>query len=177
MIAIYKDTNTINEDSDNLAINALEQLVKDTNGEVSIEITSVLNTELSKDPEKNKDRIKKAEEYIYTYEVAVLGESQLGSSVVGSDRDNIEYGDILSIIFGDKPRANYKSNDRRDALHIHTAIRGGGRYFITYDKKLLRKSMEIEERFHSVIICTPERCLELVLERIKVLKQAGYWKV
>lgn len=176
MIAIYKDTNTLNEESDNRAINELEKLVVEYPDEISIDKTSVMDTELKKNASKNAKRLHKSSEYIESYEVAVLNVSRLGYGVLGSGQDDQELTDILSIIFGEKPRSSYKQNDLRDALHIHTVIRHGGSYFITYDKKLLRRSKEIKERFNSIIICKPEKCLELVLARIKVLKDAGHWQ-
>lgn len=173
VITIFKDTNTLNEDSSNQAINALEKLVEESSGKISIEIATVMETELLKDSNKNEVRLKKAAGYIYSYEVAVLGESRLGYSILGSEEDNKSYKELLIILFGDKQ--NYKSNDKRDALHIHTAIRSGGRYFITYDKKLLRRSVDIQARFNSLIICIPEECLKLVLMRIDALKETNHW--
>lgn len=175
MIAIYKDTNTLNEESKNSAINELEKLAIKYPDEISIDKTSVMDTELGKKPELNAKRLKKSSEYIESYEVAVLDISRLGFAVLGSEQDDRELTDILSIIFGARPRSRYKQNDLKDALHIHTVIRHGGRYFMTYDKKLLRKSKEIENRFNSTIICTPEKCLQLVLARIETLKNAGHW--
>ncbi len=173
MIAIFKDTNTLNENSNNQAINALEELVEESSGKISIEVATVVETELQKDFNKNHQaRLKKAAGYIYSYEVTVLGESRLGFSIPGSEEDGKNYRELLKIFFGDKQ--NYKSNDRRDALHVHTAIRNGGRYFITYDKKLLRRSTNVQERFNSLIICTPEECLRLVLERIELLKETNH---
>ncbi|GEM_PF-4443908 len=176
MIAIYKDTNTLNEESDNRAINELEKLAIEYPDEISIDKTSVMDAELKKNALKNAKRLHKSSGYIESYEVLVLDVSRLGYAVLGSEKDDKELTDILSIIFGEKPKSSYKQNDLRDALHIHTTIRHGGRYFITYDKKLLRKSKEIEGRFNSIIICNPEKCLELVLVRIKVLKDAGHWQ-
>ena len=50
----------------------------------------------------------------------------------------------------------------RDAMHVMTAIRYGGTYFITSDKKVLQSSEQILNRFNATIICNPEDCLAKV---------------
>lgn len=168
MIAIYKDTNTINSLKNNNAINSIERLAEDFPDQIIIEKTDVLDTELEQNYKKNANRLKKSSTYIESFGIAVVGHSRLGHCIVASDKEDKEIEDILSICFNKKPRRNYSKKEMRDAMHIHTAIRYGGTYFITYDKKLIDASNKILERFNSTRICIPEACLDLIYEKLKL---------
>lgn len=173
MISIYKDTNTINANHKNNAINELEELTEIYPDKVMIEKTDALDTELLQSPRHNSSRLSKSDQYIESFGSAILGHSRLGHSVIGSDADEKNFSVVLNILFGERSRSSYTKQEIRDAMHVMTAIRYGGIYFITYDKKLLEKSNDLFRRFNSTIISTPETCLTKVKSRLKVLLQRG----
>ncbi len=140
MIAIYKDTNTINTNLKDVAVNALEALAEKYPENLMFEKTDTLDTELLENKKHNTERLKKSDGYIESFGVAVLGHSRLGHSVVGSESDDKIFSEILEVLFGKKQRSSYTRQEIRDAMHVMTTIRYGGNYLITYDKKLLAKS-------------------------------------
>lgn len=169
MIAIYKDTNTINARGLIIAINELEELAEKYPNHLMFEKTDTLDTELLQNPTKNSERLKKSSNYIESFGLAVLGHSRLGSSVVGTDEEDKQFGEILKIIFGEKKRNEYNKNEIRDGMHVMTTMRYGGNYFITNDRKLLDKSKELFQLNNVTIVCSPEACLARVKDRLKVL--------
>ena len=169
MIAIYKDTNTINANLNDPAINELEILVEKYPKYLMFEKTDTLDTELLENSHHNARRLKKSDQYIESFGVAVLGHSRVGHSIIGSDADDKRFSEVLEILFGKKLRSNYAIQEIRDAMHVMTTIRYGGNYLITYDKKLLEKSQQIFSRFNSTLICNPNECLEKVKKRLYIL--------
>lgn len=169
MISIYKDTNTVNANLNDTAINELEKLAELYPDNLMFEKTDTLDTELSENPPYNAARLKKSDGYIESYGVAVLGHSRLGHSLLGNELDEKQFSEILEIIFGKKVRSSYTKQEIRDAMHIMTTIRYGGNYLITYDKKLLAKSEQLFKRFNSTIICTPGDCLIKVKPRLSLI--------
>lgn len=169
MIAIYKDTNTINANLKDSAVNALEELAERYPEKLMFEKTDTLDTELLENPHHNAGRLKKSDQYIESFGVAVLGHSRLGHTVVGSEADDIMFTDILKILFGKKQRSSYTKQEIRDAMHVMTTVRYGGNYLITYDKKLLDKSGQLFNRFNATIICNPNDCLMKVKQRLSVI--------
>lgn len=168
MIAIYKDTNTINANKKITAVNELENLAEEYPEQLIIEKTDTLDVELLENEAHNENRLKKSDDYIESFGVAVLGHSRVGHSIVGSKSDDLIFTEILKIIFGQKLRNEYSKQEIKDAMHIMTTIRYGGTYFITYDKKILNKSDKLFGRFNSTIICTPEDCLVKVKKRLNL---------
>lgn len=128
MDSIYIDTNCINARQNNDAINKLEELYDQER--ILIEKTDTLDTELQ-DGQGYPQGQKKAMNYIESYGPAVVGHSRLGSSIVGSDEDDKRLGKMLEILWGKKVRSSYDNSQIRDAMHISTAARYGGTYFVT----------------------------------------------
>ncbi|HVZ12291.1 MAG TPA: hypothetical protein VG965_04650 [Patescibacteria group bacterium] len=170
MISVYIDTNCINARQDNTAINELEKLYHDDM--LLIEKSDTLDTELSHGSGYPKGQ-KKSLDYIESYGPAVVGLSRVGSSIVGSEEDDKRLSKVLEILWGKKIRSAYSMQDMGDAMHITTAARYGGNYFVTNEKRLLKKSKEIKDEF-GIEVCTPEDCLDKVLKRIKVLEENGH---
>lgn len=169
MIAVYKDTNTINANLQDSAVNALEELAEQYPDNLMFEKTDTLDTELLENPQHNVGRLKKSDQYIESFGVAVLGHSRLGHTVVGSEEDDKMFSEILGILFGKKQRSSYTRQEIRDAMHVMTTIRYGGNYLITYDKKLLAQSKKLFNRFNATIICTPSDCLMKVKQRLSLI--------
>lgn len=169
MIAIYKDTNTINANLKDEAVNELEELAEKYPENLMFEKTDTLDTELLENPHHNAGRLKKSDQYIESFGVAVLGHSRLGHTVVGSEADDKNFAEILEILFGKKQRSGYTKQEIRDAMHMMTTVRYGGNYLITYDKKLLSKSEQLFNRFNATIICTPSDCLTKVKHRLSLI--------
>lgn len=169
MISVYKDTNTINSKGKDNFVNQIELLAEKYPDNLIIEKTDTLDTELLQNQIHNAERLKKSDNYIESYGPFVLGHSRLNHSVLGNNNDDKELVEILEIIFGAKSRNQYIKQEIRDAMHILTAERHGGKYFITTDKKLLKSSDKIFARFSSIIICTPENCLIKIMDKFKVL--------
>lgn len=167
IISVYIDTNCINAKQDDETLNELEKFYQDE--KIIIETTDTLETELREGKGYPKG-LGKASGYIFSYGPAVLGHSRLGSSIVGSEEDDRRLGRVLEILFGRKPRPQYSKNEIRDAMHIATAIRYGGTYFVTKDRALLKKSQQIKNEFQ-IVIDTPEECFIQVKERLKLTEE------
>jgi hypothetical protein len=170
MISVYIDTNCINAREDNSAINKLEKFYEQDL--ILIEKTDTLDTELARGAGYPKGQ-RKAMNYIESYGPAVIGYSRLGFSTVGNDADDKRHGRILEILWGKKIRSAYSKSEMGDAMHIATAARYGGTYFITNEKKLLIKSEEIKTEFN-IEISTPEDCVEKVKKRLRILTENGH---
>ncbi len=163
MILVYLDTSCVNAKQKIEALNELDRL--NDEGKIMVEITDTFETELRSG--KGYPRgLPKASKYIFSEGPAVVGHSRLGSCIVGSDEDDRRMARVLEILFGKKPKTKYTSNDIRDVMHISTAIRYGGTYFVTLDKKVLKKAEKIKNEFQ-IIITDPVECLKQVKTRLK----------
>lgn len=164
MISIFIDTNCINARGNDVAINELEKLYRED--KILIEKADTLDTELThgfgypKGQEKSLD-------YVESYGPAVIGHSRIGFSMIGDEGDDERLGSILKILWGTRNRSDYSTNEIRDAMHIATAVRYGGTYFITKEKNILKKNYEIKKEF-GINVCDPEHCLEEVKKRLKI---------
>lgn len=170
MISVYIDTNCINARQNSSALNELEKLYEE--GLILIEKTDTLDTELARGTGYPQGQ-KKSMNYIESYGPVVLGYSRIGSSILGSDEDDKRFSKILEILWGKKIRSMYTSSEIGDAMHIATAARYGGTYFITNENRLLIKSQEIKNELN-IEICRPEDCIERIKKRIKILEDNGY---
>ena len=163
VILVYLDTSCVNAKQEIEALNELERLNDEE--KIMVEITDTFETELRSG--KGYPRgLPKALKYIFAEGPAVVGHSRVGSCIVGSDEDDKRMTRVLEILFGKKLRAKYTGNEIRDAMHISTAIRYGGTYFVTLDKKVLNKSEEVKSEFQ-ITITDPEECFKQVKDRLK----------
>lgn len=165
--SVYIDTNCINAKQKDEALNRLEKLYSDE--EILIETTDTLETEFNEGGGYSKGKQKASNNYIFSYGPAVVEHSRIGTSIVGTDEDDKRLEKVLTIIFGRKRRQDYSRNEIRDCMHISTAVRYGGTYFVTYDKALLIKSEAIKGEF-GIKIKTPADALKEILERIEYEK-------
>ncbi|MFA5136017.1 MAG: hypothetical protein WC489_01330 [Patescibacteria group bacterium] len=162
LISVYIDTSCINAKQEISALNELEKLNDEE--KIIIETTDTLETEL-RDGKGYPRGLKKASNYIFSEGPAVVGHSRLGSCIAGSDEDDRRMTKVLEILFGKKARNKYTKNEIRDVMHVCTAIRYGGTYFVTLDTKILKRSPEIKNEFQ-IIIAKPNECLNLVQARL-----------
>jgi hypothetical protein len=96
---------------------------------------------------------------IEALETGVWGFSRWDHAVWGSQRDDELISRILECLFGKKDRFAYPKQQAMDAMHVHTAGRNGGNYFVTRDNGILVKASEINS-LCGVLPITPEGCLE-----------------
>lgn len=169
-ITIYIDTNCINSKQKIEALNELEKLHEE---EITIEKTSVLDTELLENPTHNADRLKKSDNYIESYESGNWDNSRWDHAVWAFDKDEKDLTRLLDILWGRKVRSAYTRQEMRDAIHISTAARYGGTYFVTQEKALLNKAEVIEKEF-TIKIASPNDCLTAVEKRLAELAILGY---
>jgi hypothetical protein len=169
MISIYKDTNTINARGKDAFINELEELAEKYPDSLSIDRTDVMDTEFMQNSIYNAERLKKSSTYIESFGEGTWDNSRWDHMVWGDNNGDDKLGDMLKLIFGEKKRSEYTKNEIGDAKHILTTMHHGGRYFITYDGKILNKTKEIYALNNATTVCTPEECLERVKSRLKVL--------
>jgi len=155
-ISVYIDTNCINARNSIPGMNKLEQLYEED--KILIEKTDTLDTEL------HKKGLEKPSNYIENYGVGVVGHSRVGSCVVGSQKDELQFQDILNKLWGKKEKSKYTRQQIRDAMHISTAKRYGADFFVTQDKTLIEKSKEL-----NLLICTPEQCLEILNKKYGIV--------
>ncbi len=160
MLKITFDTNV-------LPIEDLNSLVKDKLVELSV--VSVTSRELEK--HSLAVELKKLNEITETavwdeskwgqviYETAVVGESRLGESVVGSNKDVDVFEKLLEIISsGSFPKPGKRSNlsdgerrQLRDAMILTAHIREGRDIFVTEDiKGFIGRNNEIKRRIESL---------------------------
>lgn len=168
-IGVYIDTNCINARQKDDSLNELEKLHEV--GKIQIEKTSVLDTELQ-EGKGYPLGLNKSDRYIESYEVAVLDHSRLGHSVVGGNNDEKMFSRILEILWGKKHRTRYSKSEIRDAMHLFTAIRYGGSYFITLERDLLIKAELLQKEF-GIKTRSPKDCLKEVKERLSLLESLG----
>lgn len=166
MISVYIDTNCINARQNDQFLNELEKLYLEE--KILIEKTDTLDTELQENKKYPLGQ-KKSLSYIESYGPAVFGHSRWGSTIFADEHDEKRLTKVLAILFGPKSRQSYGRNDIRDAMHISTAIRYGGGFFVTSEKALIDKAKEIEKEF-GIKIRTPQDCLT----EVKDLISRGY---
>ncbi|MFW9995039.1 MAG: hypothetical protein ACFFD4_23580 [Candidatus Odinarchaeota archaeon] len=122
MLKIALDTGCLNVKGKHPILNELEQLEKD--GHLEITTSSVLEREQM---EKNvmqewRDRyLSKINKHSKEYEVMIIGRSEIGKAVLGSERVR----DIIESTIQSDPKNDY------DKWILHTAIVNQNDYFLT----------------------------------------------
>ncbi|MGW0899859.1 hypothetical protein ACWD0G_23250 [Streptomyces goshikiensis] len=127
---------------------------------VSLRRTDAMDTELDAAPaEKWADLTGASALYAESYGPAILDHSRLDHSVVASDEDVARDTLVFETLFPGAVRATCRKNHIRDAMHVATAIRYGGRSFVTKERKLLNKSTRISELFPGFSIWSPTQAV------------------
>jgi hypothetical protein len=170
-ITVYIDTNCINSLKKIDALNELEKLHEEE--KIAIEKTDTLDTELQQNSSKNANRLKKSMNYIESYGAGVWDNSRWDHSVWGDTSDETKLTRMLEILWGKKVRSAYTRQELRDGMHIQTASRYGGTYFVTQEKALIAKSEIIEKEF-TIKVVSPDDCLAKINKRLRELEELGY---
>ena len=127
---------------------------------ISLRRTDAMDTELAAAPEEKWAALTEASAaYAESLGPMVLDHSRLDHSVLGSDEDVARDDLVFSTLFPGADRATCRKNHIRDAMHVATAIRYGGRAFVTKERKLLNKSDRIAELFQGFRIWSPAQAL------------------
>lgn len=158
---IFIDTNCLNENQDDLALNELESL--NTSGLISIERADVMDTEMMEG--KFTKGLKKSAQFIESYGPAVFDHSRWDHSVFATDQDALNFTQSLYCLFGKRERSQYRKQQMRDAMHLTTAAKYGANYFLTKDKKILSKSNQLK-KILGITVCLPQDCLTEIKETI-----------
>jgi len=105
----------------------------------------------------------------------VLGHSQLGRSVLGSDEDAQRLHDVHRLIWNreweqEGPSESKQAPRRiRDTMHVATAIRYGGDVFVTNDQAVVDAGPKIAEKYR-LRICSPARALAELGSEITLMR-------
>jgi hypothetical protein len=96
----------------------------------------------------------------------VFDHSRWDSAVFASDEDETRLRQVAALV---KPGVvggwdKLTSNDRRDVMHVATAIRYAGNGFVTNDRPLLGKAPAIAEAFNHFAILNPEQALARIAD-------------
>ncbi|WP_345040402.1 hypothetical protein [Streptomyces sannanensis] len=127
---------------------------------ISLRRTDAMDTELADArPEKWMSLTETSASYAESFGPLVLDHSRLDHCVLGSDDDATRNDQVFAALFPGADRATCRKNHIRDAMHAATAIRYGGRAFITHERKLRNKSDQIAELFHGFRIWSPDDAL------------------
>ncbi|MFI6280471.1 hypothetical protein [Streptomyces sp. NPDC050988] len=127
---------------------------------ISLRRTDAMDTELAAAPEEKWAALTEASaSYAESFGPMVLDHSRLDHCVLGSDEDVARDEVVFSTLFPGADRSTCRKNHIRDAMHVATAIRYGGRAFITHERKLLNKSDQIAGLFQGFRIWSPAQAL------------------
>ncbi|MFD5254714.1 hypothetical protein ACFWM5_17970 [Streptomyces bobili] len=134
---------------------------------INLRRTDAMDTELGSAPEEKWVTLTEASaSYAESFGPMVLDHSRLDHCVLGSDEDIARNDLVFSTLFPGADRATCRKNHIRDAMHVATAIRYGGRAFITHERKLLNKSDQIAALFQGFRIWSPTEALREVASAI-----------
>ncbi|MFB6821500.1 hypothetical protein ACFCXA_07905 [Streptomyces virginiae] len=97
--------------------------------------------------------------YAESFGPAVLDHSRLDHAVLASDEDVCRDALVFETLFPGADRATCRKNHIGDAMHVGTAIRYGGRAFVTNEKKLLNKSARMGELFPGFSVWSPTQAV------------------
>lgn len=167
IFAIFIDTNCLNENNDDPALNELEEL--EAKGTILIEKADVMDTELLQKPYHKG--LAKSLKYTESFGPLVLGHSRLGHAVFGSDDDAVRFVHILHALFGKRIPQQYRKQQIRDAMHLVTAAKYGANFFVTRDKKIIKRAEIIKSISGGVLPAVPEDCLSYIKKRQKWLEE------
>jgi hypothetical protein len=124
--------------------------------------TDVADTELLKAPEDERPKLQAQSSELSEYlGPLVLDHSRLGSSVLGSEEDQMLLETVFSTLFPGRAWASGNSHDQRDAMHVAWAKREAFDGFITDEKQLLRRNDAMRKKYNGFSILSPEDALTI----------------
>jgi hypothetical protein len=162
-LLFYIDTNIV--DALSAEAGALRRLDKE--GWITLFKTDMMDIELSAAPTTELPRLFAASApYPESFGPEVPGESDPNSSVRASQEDTDRVRDVFTLLYPGADWTAPRPNNRRDAMHVATAIRYGGRAFVTHDAKILKKDTVISQRFNGFRIWTARQALAEAAARV-----------
>jgi hypothetical protein len=151
--AVYLDTNCINARGGDRAVADLQSFLRSRGA--NFQKTSALDTELR----GYRPGLGKSADMAESLETGVWGFSRWDHAVYGSQKDDEDISAILECLFGKRDRFAYSTQQVMDAMHLHTAGRNGGHFFVTRDDEILSKATAIQTLCAGLRPVTPEQCL------------------
>jgi hypothetical protein len=153
------DTNFINDPTP--AVRQLRALNDD--GTVYLSRTDTLGTELARAKGERGVALRAlADEHVEHRGPIVRGVSRWDTSVWPTADDEARLDRVFAVCFPGSHRDADRSNNLRDAMHIATSIRYGAQGFITRDKRILRRAVNMRTAFDAFVVTDPEGALEIV---------------
>lgn len=158
-LIFHCDANFLDDPS--AAATELRQL--DADGWIMLKAADTVGTELAQESDDNRRSMLKdeASNYPEAWGSAAFDESRIDSSLIGSD-DEARFDRIFALLFPGADRdstSRNAGNQRRDAMHVATALRYGAGIFITHDRALLEKAGAVAAQFNDFKIMEPEHAL------------------
>jgi len=147
-------------------------------GWIYLQTPSTVYMELSnrKDPKARRDLLELRQPFTIPFGTLVLGHSQLGLSVLGTDKDELVLHKIHELIWNgttfevDAAKSDegvHKAKNRiRDSMIVHTSIRIGASGLITQDIGLLDGAPAISGNFSNFQILSLESAKEIALKEV-----------
>lgn len=147
-------------------------------GYIEISRTSVMDTELTED--RNKDRrdylLGLSARYPEIFSVLVPGHARLDHAVLGSDEDARVWDELWALLWPGRDRAAARKQHVRDALNVWSARRNGADGFVTSDQQLLSRAGVVSNYFDGFLVVTAEEALLITtrrLERWRLRREVG----
>jgi hypothetical protein len=113
--------------------------------------------------------IKKSQNYIESPGLGIFNHSRWNHFLFfDGSSDSGRLDRIIEILWGVHDRNQIDKNELRDAMHISTAVKYGGAFFVTTDKGLLKQHERIKCEF-GLNIVAPDACLAEVSRRLITL--------
>lgn len=153
-------------------------------GWISLETPDTVEFELSKidDPQIRAKRFEQRANFAMPLGPAVLDQSRLGLSVMGSKEDESRLKNIHGLIWGSSTCdldfsacfTSTKSQHRlRDSMIVSTSIRYGISALITRDDKLLASSPRLKENYEFAVI-SPEYALSIAEAEVQRTRKVAH---
>lgn len=154
-LCLYFDTNVIGDQAQ-----AVQELWRcRTEGWIRIQRTDTMDTELERASElKRQDLLAESAQLAESLGGVRIGVATGVPKMTGSDQDQRDLEDAFEILHPGSTKLPRRGNDVRDAMHICCAARYGAQMFVTRDKGILKRALQIRERF-DLEVADPEQTM------------------
>ncbi len=160
-IFAFVDTNFIGDASESVAF--LWRCRAE--GWIRLQKTDVIDTEhLTMKPELDYKR-DISSELVESFTPFVLGNSRINFGVLASDEDKKNFEDTFKILHPNADIETTRKNNVRDAMTVSGSARYGGKFLVTKDLNILKKSLALQERL-GIQSVEPETMAQIVKEAI-----------
>ncbi len=122
-------------------------------GLIMLARSDVADTEaLNADPDVRSTLQAQSSELSEYFGPLILDHSRLGSSVLGTEEDQVLLETVFAALFSGREWLSGNPHDQRDAMHVAWAIRYAFDGFITDEKKLLKRRQAIGVKYDFSIL-------------------------